>query len=167
MNLILVALPHSGLPELSAEIQNNFAVQVEIIEKDLCNTESCEEVFSLVKSKGLKVTVLINNLGGAAQSHLLWATSNNTRSKLSSMYFRRCGFPICSSAFYGQTPAYILNVGSLAAYFTVPQKGVYSASKSFIISFSKTLREELREDWINVSVVCPSGMRPQTLYPCK
>jgi len=56
------------------------------------------------------------------------------------------------------SPSYILNVGSLASFFPLPKKQVYGATKSFICYFSKSLRKELLNEDIHVSVVCPGGM---------
>ncbi|MBK9571023.1 MAG: SDR family NAD(P)-dependent oxidoreductase [Chitinophagaceae bacterium] len=55
-------------------------------------------------------------------------------------------------------PAFILNVSSLASFFCLPKKQVYGATKSYLVSFSKSLRHELKRDNISVSVACPAGM---------
>ena len=55
-------------------------------------------------------------------------------------------------------PSYILNVGSLSSYFFLAKKQVYGATKSFIYFFSKSLRRELKNDNILVSVICPGSM---------
>jgi short-subunit dehydrogenase len=55
-------------------------------------------------------------------------------------------------------PSYILNVSSLACFFDLPAKQVYTGTKSYLLKFSKCLRKELKEDGISVSVVCPGGM---------
>jgi uncharacterized protein len=159
MSLVLVALPHSGLPELSTEIRSRFGVDVVAIEKDLCRSQSCSEVLEFVKRAGLKISCLINNAGGGS-TELFAAGKLATYEKqielnvLATVQLTHLFLELLREG----TPAYVLNVGSLAAYFTVPQKGIYSASKSFVLSFSKTLREELRKENISVSVVCPSGM---------
>jgi short-subunit dehydrogenase len=56
------------------------------------------------------------------------------------------------------TPSYILNVGSLASFFYLPKKGVYGGTKSYLVSFSKSLRRELKSKNVFVSTVCPGGM---------
>ena len=56
------------------------------------------------------------------------------------------------------SPSYVLNVGSLASFFTLPRKQVYGATKSFIYYFSKSLAKELKKDNVFVSVLCPGGM---------
>ena len=57
-----------------------------------------------------------------------------------------------------KTPAYILNVGSLASFFYLPKKQVYGATKSYIYYFSKSLKKELKDKGVSVSVLCPSGI---------
>lgn len=51
----------------------------------------------------------------------------------------------------------LINVASLAGFFPIPHKALYSASKRFIIHFSQALREEIR-DFGNVTVLCPGGL---------
>jgi len=51
--------------------------------------------------------------------------------------------------------AHILNVASVASYFPIPYKSVYSASKMFVLSFSRSLREEFKKTNIRISVVAP------------
>ena len=55
-------------------------------------------------------------------------------------------------------PAHILNVSSLASFFCLPKKQVYSATKSYLLAFSRSLRKELKQSNIHVSVLCPGGM---------
>ncbi len=52
----------------------------------------------------------------------------------------------------------ILNVCSIASYVPTPRMAVYGATKSFVASFSKALREELKPLGITVLTVCPGPM---------
>ncbi len=52
----------------------------------------------------------------------------------------------------------IINVASLAAFYPMPVKATYAASKRFLLDFSLALREELREQDASVTVLCPAGM---------
>ena len=54
--------------------------------------------------------------------------------------------------------AYILNVSSLGAFFPMPTLPVYSATKSFVLTFTLALREELRGT-IGVCALCPNTIR--------
>lgn len=52
----------------------------------------------------------------------------------------------------------IVNVASLAAYFPMPVKATYAASKRFLLDFSLALRDELRMEGATVTVLCPAGL---------
>lgn len=50
---------------------------------------------------------------------------------------------------------YILNVASIAAFMACPKLGIYGASKSYVLSFSESLHEELKNDGVHVTALCP------------
>src|SRR5690606_31660257 len=62
-NLVLVSLPESGLPELSAFIKANFNVEVTYFELDLTATESFTSIFRELDSSGTRLDILVNNVG--------------------------------------------------------------------------------------------------------
>jgi short-subunit dehydrogenase len=53
------------------------------------------------------------------------------------------------------TPAYVLNVASMAGFAPIPIKNMYSATKSAVIFFSYALRYQLKEKNISVSCLAP------------
>lgn len=57
----------------------------------------------------------------------------------------------------GWEPLRVINTASLAAFFPMPYKALYAASKGFILSASLALREELRGR-ATITVLCPAGM---------
>ena len=61
------------------------------------------------------------------------------------------------------SPAHIVNTASQAGLASIlgggGGLGVYSASKYAVVAFSETLRHELAEEGIGVSVLCPGGVR--------
>src|SRR5690606_24502988 len=52
--------------------------------------------------------------------------------------------------------AHLMNVGSMASFFALPYKTSYSASKTSVLDFSRSLRDEVKEEGINVSCLCPA-----------
>jgi len=52
----------------------------------------------------------------------------------------------------------IVNVCSLAAFYPMPVKAVYAASKRFLLDWSLALDAELRDEDATVTAVCPAGM---------
>ena len=56
------------------------------------------------------------------------------------------------------TPAHILNIGSMAGFTPTAWKTVYPASKSFVHAFTKGLREELKGTGVSVTLAAPGAM---------
>lgn len=159
MNLILVALPETNLHPLADFIKFHHSVDVISIEKDLCKDESCIELFDEVNSSGLQVNMLFNNAGigstGLFEDGSISLFENQIKlNVLATTLITRLFLQMLKQ----NSPSYILNVGSLASYFSLPRKQVYGATKSFIYYFSKSLRKELKKDNVSVSVLCPGGM---------
>jgi short-subunit dehydrogenase len=55
--------------------------------------------------------------------------------------------------------SWILNVASVGAFFPMPSMPVYSCTKTFVFTFNRLLRAELRGTPTSVSVLCPNGIR--------
>ena len=159
MNLILVALPGPELRSLTNFIKRNYPVDVMIIEKDLCKDEGCMEVYNEIAALNLQVNMLINN-AGIGSTALFEEGSINFYEKqiklnvLATTLITRLFLEMLKR----NKHSYILNVGSMASFFYLPKKQVYGATKSFIYSFSKSLRKELKKDTVHVTVLCPGGM---------
>lgn len=159
MNLILVALPGPELYSLAGFIKRNYCVNVISIEKDLSLEESCAELFTEVCASKLQVNMLINNAGiGStipfAEGSVMLYEKQIKLNVLATTLITRLFLEMLKH----NSPSYILNVGSMASFFYLPQKEVYGATKSFIYFFSRSLHKELRKDNIHVSVLCPGGM---------
>jgi short-subunit dehydrogenase len=159
MNLVLVALPGPELSNLAGFIQKNFLVDVKTFEKDLTNEADCYDLHLDILFLDLRINILINNAG-----------IGNTQmfTEISPEFLKRqiklnvMATTLLTSLFIPELkkhgPAYLLNIGSLSSFFYLPKKQVYGATKSFIYFFSKSLRRELKQENISVSVACPGGM---------
>lgn len=58
--------------------------------------------------------------------------------------------------FKEQRRGHFVNVASMAGLLDVPYMSSYNATKAAVVSLSETLQNELHDDGIGVSVVCPS-----------
>lgn len=56
---------------------------------------------------------------------------------------------------YMKAGSRIIQIASSAAYVHIPSFGLYSATKAFVLSFTKSLRKELKKRKIYVTAVCP------------
>jgi len=159
MNLLLVALPGSGLCSLACFIERNYDVRVLFFEHDLSKKEECIHLFEKIKQKQFHINVLINN-AGMGGIHLF-------EERDIEYYYKQIELNVVAPTLFihffletleQNSPSHILNVGSLSSFFSLPKKVVYNGTKSYIVSFSKSLRRELKTKNVFVSTVCPGGM---------
>lgn len=159
MNLILIALPGSGLRNLASYIEKNFDVKAFFFERDLTKKDECYKIFEEVTRMNIAVNVLINN-AGMGGTHFF-------EERDTEFYYRQIELNVAAPVLLTHLflemleeniPSYILNVSSLAGFFYLPKKQVYGATKSYLVSFSKSLCRELKRKNVFVSVVCPGGM---------
>jgi uncharacterized protein len=52
----------------------------------------------------------------------------------------------------------LITVSSLAAFYPMPVKATYAASKRFLLDFFRALKEELQGENVSVTVLCPAGL---------
>ena len=159
MNLVLVALPNSGLQKLSHYMKQQFDIKVVYMETDISTREGCEVVYTAVKNLDLQINILINNagIGGTFsfdERSIEYYNKIINLNVLAPTLLSRLFF----SELKNESKAFILNVSSMAGLFSLPKKQVYGASKSYLISFSKNLKQELLHKNLHVSVLCPGGM---------
>ncbi|MEE1944751.1 SDR family NAD(P)-dependent oxidoreductase [Pedobacter sp. KR3-3] len=166
INLVLVALPNSGLPQLANFIRINFNIEVTEFELDLTQTENCETIFNTLQQQRITADFLINNAGLGNWS---WFEE-----KQIDFYKKQIDLNITSTVLLTrlfldqinkQQPSYILNVGSLGGRFVVPRKLVYGATKSFISYFTRCLQLEQVNSLVKVSLLSPGGIntKPELL----
>ncbi|PST82539.1 short-chain dehydrogenase [Pedobacter yulinensis] len=166
MNLVLVALPDTGLPDLSRFIRINFNVQVYVYETDLTVAKNCEAIFEGLSALGVSVDMLINNAGLGNWS---WFADKPLSFYKTQIDLNITGTVLLTRLFLEQrqrpAKAYLLNVGSLGGQFVVPKKQVYGATKSFISYFTRSLQLELSGSGVQVTLLSPGGIntKPELL----
>lgn len=163
MNLILVALPGPELFYLANFIERNYKVEVIVFEKDLTKEEECMELFKEVCERNYNINILVNNAGLGntqlfSEGSIAFYKQQLKLNVVATTLLTRLFLDMLRN----NTPAYILNVGSLCSFFYLAKKQVYGATKSFIYFFSKSLRRELENENIHVSVICPGSMNTNT-----
>lgn len=158
MNVLLVALAGPDLDNTVAEIKNKYAVECHGLGIDLSRPESFCAVYKWVKENKYNVNVLINNVGVGSKGDfehteaLFYEKQLQLNIHAATMLTRLMVEELKRNA-----PSHIMNTSSMGAFYMIPGKAVYTASKAYIYFFSKTLRLELKKHNINVSVLCPGG----------
>ena len=155
-NLLLIARSTKELSKLSDELQSNYGVSAINFPIDLSEDIAAETLNAWIKENDFPISILINNAG-----YGLWGKFNELSiSAQIDMCHLNIDVLVKLSHFLiprllQAKEAYILNVSSTAAYQAVPTLAIYAATKSFVLSFSRALRFELKNSSVSVSCLSP------------
>jgi uncharacterized protein len=160
-DLVLVARRSESLQKLADELHKLHGITANVVQMDLAQPAAGEIVWKTISAIAPEVDVLVNNAGvgdagdfaGEAPEviermiHLnISSLTALTRRALPGMLARKCGK--------------ILNVASLAGFQPGgPGMAVYYATKSYVLSFSRAIRRELRGSGVTVTALCPGPTR--------
>ncbi|MCC9168420.1 SDR family NAD(P)-dependent oxidoreductase [Pontibacter harenae] len=155
-HLILVARSQERLDAVARKLRQTHEVTVQVVALDLLQPQAAKHLLQVCKENHWKVRVLINNAGFG-----LWGAHSDATLE-SQMDVMRLNAEVLVQMCHLFIPllqkeqgAHILNMGSISSYQPVPYFSMYSASKSFVLSYSRSLRVELQPLSIGVSCLCP------------
>ncbi len=154
--LVIVARSEALLAKLKEELINNYHVKVVVITKDLSNPSSASQLYNEIKNKKIRIDYLINNAGFGDYGYFLDSSVDyqinminlNITTLMQLCYY--FGNDMRQNKF-----GKIMNIGSIASFFSGPFMATYYATKAFVLSFSEALSKELKEDGITVTTLCP------------
>ena len=155
-NLLISARSEPALSQLAEEISKEHQVSAYYFATDLSKPGSSKELAEWVSSKTDQLSILVNNAGfgiwGAFDTLSLPFQMEmlqlNINAVLELSHHLLPGLKL-------QKQSYILNVASTAAYQAMPTMALYAASKSFILSYSRAIRYELKDSTVSVSCLSP------------
>jgi len=155
-DLILTARRTDRLEALATELRAAHGVKVETIAADLAAPGAAAALIAEIGKRGLAVDTLINNAGFGLSGNV----ADQDIAALERMIALNCTalVALCHAVVPGMIRmrrGSILNVASTAAFQAGPGMAVYYASKSFVLSFSEALHEEVRKHNVHVSALCP------------
>lgn len=146
----LIARSKDRLKELAKEMKHS----TRILAMDITKDAQLERLEDTLTEKEAKVCMLINCAGYG----LMGPFAGQDREEALGMIRLNCEaltnithriIP------YMQKNSRIIQLASSAAFLPQLDFAVYAATKSYVLSFSRALREELREKGIYVTAVCP------------
>ena len=157
-DLILVARREDKLNSIATTLIQEHGVNCMVIVADLSQPQAAQQLFQNTQSNNLRVDFLVNNAGLLhngffteldidAQERMITvnilALTSLTHLYANDMSARKSG--------------HILNVASLAGWMPIPNQNVYAATKSYVLSFTQALADELNAagNGVVVSALCP------------
>ena len=156
-NLVLVARSQDKLDALATELSDSHRVLAEPLALDLAAPRAGLQLAQLLGERGLHIDLLVNNAGLGERGEFMQLSLER---QLEMIYLHNTAVVELT---YQLLPAMIgagaiINVSSMAGFQPVPYAALYSATKSFLTTFSMALREELRPRGVTVVTVCPGRL---------
>jgi short-subunit dehydrogenase len=155
-DVLLIARSAKELNNLAGDLKKEFGIKALVLPIDLSTAESAKTVGVFIVEQRIDIDILINNAGygvwGAFDALKLDEQLNMMQLNMQTLVaLTHTLLPFLQK----NKQSYILNIASTAAYQSMPFLSAYAATKSFVVSFSRGLHEELKSSGVSVTCVSP------------
>ncbi|MBI9044136.1 MAG: SDR family NAD(P)-dependent oxidoreductase [Anaerolineaceae bacterium] len=158
-NVFLTDLNEQALEILASSLEHTYGVKVFYHSCDLTEMNSRSDFFEVIKSKRHKFGMLINVAGGDHEGLFMKCSRNEIQTILRLNIEATVDVIHAMLRLADPTETFrVINISSLAAFYPMPVKATYAASKRFILNFTFALREELKDMGGSATVLCPAGL---------
>lgn len=145
------------------ELEEQSPVPLRIFEGDLLKKEIYLQLREALEEEVPNIRMLVNAAGFGKSGSVEDIYNEDKKSQLeminlNCMALSRMTFYCLPYMTYGSR---IINVASAAAFCPQPYFTVYAATKSYVLSFSRGLGEEVRKRGIYVIAVCPGPVNTE------
>lgn len=159
-DLLIVARRGFVLESLKEELERLYPITVETFEADLSEKEPLRELEKKVESSE-NLVCLINNAGFGTGESSFPNVDVEQETRMLALHnlapMRLCRAALIPMAVNGM--GYIINVASAAAFLASRGAADYSATKSFLVSFSRGLQCDCIDKGVHVQALCPGFVR--------
>ena len=141
-----------------------LGTKVQTVQSDLARYEAVEKLWQVVESTGRPVDAIAINAGVGVGGRFLETDLEEEINLIqlnvaSSVHLAK----LVVRQMAGRGAGKILFTSSVAGTVAAPLEAVYGASKAFILSFSKSLRYELKDTGITVTALQPGSTGTDSL----
>jgi uncharacterized protein len=156
-DLILVARNEQRLNAVAKHLRAETGVQITALTADLNDKAGLAKVEAVLREDP-KITMLVNNAGVGSVASILQADVDKMEAMidLNVTALTRLTYA-AAPAFVARGVGTIINISSVVGIAVENLNGVYSASKSYVLSFGHSLQKDLAEKGVRVQTVLPGA----------
>jgi len=156
-DLILVARNAQRLDAVASKLQAETGREVTALAADLNDKAGLAKVEAVLRNDP-SITMLVNNAGVGSVASILQADIDKMEAMidLNVTALTRLTYA-AAPAFVARGNGAIINISSAVAIAVENLNGVYSASKSYVLSFGHSLQKDLAEKGVRVQTVLPAA----------
>ncbi|MEJ0051780.1 MAG: SDR family oxidoreductase [Methylovirgula sp.] len=156
-DLILVARNEQRLNAVAGRLRGETGRQVTVLPADLNDKVSLAKVEAVLRDDP-SITMLVNNAGVGSVASILRADVDKMAAmiELNITALTRLTYAV-APVFAARGAGTIINIASVVGIAVEALNGVYSASKSYVLSFGHSLQKDLAEKGVRVQTVLPGA----------
>ena len=160
-DLILVARNTARLETLASDIRSRTGRAVDVVTADLTDAAQISAVEERLRTDE-SIEVLINNAGGALLTPLAGsdAAAYEALINLNVTALTRLTIAVLPGL-TARGHGTVVNISSAMALNILPVSAVYSGTKSYVLTFTQALQQELAESPVTVQAVLPGAVRTE------
>src|SRR5439155_17126815 len=161
-DIVLVARDRTRLDALAAELRDRFRVGAEVLVADIATDDGIVVVEQRLLDAARPADLLVNNAGMGTFGPFVGSdvAREADEVRLNVLALLRLTHAALRSMTTRDRGA-IVNISSLAGYQPTPNSATYGATKAFVNSFTRAIREEVRGSGVHVMLVCPGYTRTE------
>jgi short-subunit dehydrogenase len=156
-DLILVARNEQRLNAIAERLRGETGRRITALRADLNDKAGLTEVEAVLRDDPT-ITVLVNNAGVGSVASILQANVDRMEEMidLNITALTRLTYA-AAPAFVARGAGTIINIASVVGIAVEALNGVYSASKSYVLSFGHSLQKDLSDKGVRVQTVLPGA----------
>jgi len=156
-DLVLVARRADRLSALAGKLSAAHGIKVQVLVADLAKESDLADVEAVLK-RDASVRVLVNNAGIARFSPFAQSAAADGASQiaLNITALTRLTLAVLPG-FVERNEGAVINIASVLAVHALPISTVYSATKAYVLQFSRGLQGELASTGVKVQAVLPAA----------
>ncbi len=156
-DLILIARNQARLNAVADRLRGETGRQVTVLAADLNDKADLAKVETVLRGHP-GITMLVNNAGVGSVASILQADVDKMQAmiELNVTALTRLTYA-AAPAFVARGQGTIVNISSVVGIAVEALNGVYSASKSYVLSFGHSLQKDLAEKGVRVQTVLPGA----------
>lgn len=158
----LLARREERLAELATELHDAHGARTEVVALDLTDAAARGRLPDILLERGLTVEVLVNNAGFSTTGPVYRSDRHREMAMIRTDV--EAVVDLCCIFVPGMVErgrGAVLNVASTAAFQPLPGQAGYGASKAFVLSYTRSLRAELRDKGVSVTALCPGPVKTE------
>lgn len=153
--LVLAARNRERLESLAEECRRHGAEAL-VVPTDVTDEASCRALIDAAVAAHGAIDVLVNNAGGTMWTRLDQVRDLDLYERLMRLNYFGSLYPTFHALPHlKRSRGRIVAVSSMAGLIGVPERTGYSAAKHAVVGFFESLRIELADDGVSVTIVCP------------